>query len=167
MKNYFKKKIKNKKQKNKPAGFKLAKTVLMVLLATANSGGLAQLFSVTRAASSPALQQPQDPQVQALTLFWAMGARAGPSVMHILLGACGLRSFQVALSPVLWIWAHCPPHLLGSTRQLGGEDTGAAAAGEFPKLPPSVFFFLRKSSCSILPLHTRKGLSSHTAHLSS
>ena len=29
------------------------------------------------------------------------------------------------------------------------------------------FFFLRNSSCSILPLHTRKGLSSHTAHLSS
>ena len=28
-------------------------------------------------------------------------------------------------------------------------------------------FFLRKSSCSILLLHTRKALSSHTAHLSS
>ena len=34
-------------------------------------------------------------------------------------------------------------------------------------MPPRVFFFLRKSSCSVLPLHTRKGLSSHTAHLSS
>ena len=34
-------------------------------------------------------------------------------------------------------------------------------------MPPRVFFFLRKSSCSILPLHTRKGLSSCTAHLSS
>ena len=29
------------------------------------------------------------------------------------------------------------------------------------------FFFLRNSSCSSLPLHTRKGLSFHTAHLSS
>ena len=33
-------------------------------------------------------------------------------------------------------------------------------------MPPRVFFFLRKSFCSILPLHTRKCLSSHTAHLS-
>ena len=46
-----------------------------------------------------------------------------------------------------------------------------AAEGEFPKLLLSVsffhFFFLRNSSCSVLLLHTRKGLSSHTAHLSS
>ena len=34
-------------------------------------------------------------------------------------------------------------------------------------MPLRVFFFLRKSSCSILLLHTRKGLSSHTTHLSS
>ena len=34
----------------------------------------------------------------------------------------------------------------------GGEETGAAAAGEFPKVPLRVFFFLRKSSCSILRL---------------
>ena len=55
----------------------------------------------------------------------------------------------------------------------GEEEAGAgsAAAGEFPKvIRVSLFFhffFLRKSSCSILPVHTRKGLSSHTAHLSS
>ena len=49
---------------------------------------------------------------------------------------------------------------------MGGEDTGAAAAEEFPKVPLRVFFFLRKSSCSILPLNTRKGLSFHTAQLS-
>ena len=35
-----------------------------------------------------------------------------------------------------------------------------------PKCPQGSFSFLGKSSCSILPLHTRKGLSSHTAHLS-
>ena len=51
--------------------------------------------------------------------------------------------------------------------RLGGKETEAVGAGEFPKVPPRVFFFLEKSSCSILPLHTRKGLSSHTAHLSS
>ena len=32
----------------------------------------------------------------------------------------------------------------------GGEETGAVAAGEFPKVPLRVFFFLGKSSCSIL-----------------
>ena len=50
-----------KKQKKKPAGFKLAKPILLVFLAAANSGILAQLFSVltsTRASSRLALQQP-------------------------------------------------------------------------------------------------------------
>ena len=69
---------------------------------------------------------------------------------------------RCALSPMLPMCDRCPPSPRGSTRQLGGEETGTVAAGEFPKLPPSVFFFLRKSSCSILLLHTRKGLSSHT-----
>ena len=71
-----------------------------------------------------------------------------------------------ALYPVLWIWAGCPPHSGWSTGQPGGEATGPAAAGELPKLPLRVIYFLRKS-CSILPLRTKKGLSSHTAHLSS
>ena len=45
-----------------------------------------------------------------------------------------------------------PPHPSGSARWPGGEETRAAAAGEFSKVPPSVFFFLRKSPCSVLPL---------------
>ena len=43
-KNYFKKE--RERKKNKPAGFKLAKPVLLVFLAAANSGALAQLLSV-------------------------------------------------------------------------------------------------------------------------
>ena len=34
-----------------------------------------------------------------------------------------------------------PPTPPGSAGWPGGEETGAAAAGEFPKLPPSVSFF--------------------------
>ena len=62
IKNNYLKKLKKKKRtnkKNKPAVFKLAKPVLLVFLAAANSGSVAQLFSVltsTRAASGPALQ---------------------------------------------------------------------------------------------------------------
>ena len=53
----------------------------------------------TQAASGPALQQPLDPQVQALTLLWAMGVQAqGPSIMHALLGACDLWSLPVVFS---------------------------------------------------------------------
>ena len=69
-------KKKKKKEKMKPPGFKLAKLVLLVFLAAANSGGLAHLFSVwtsIQAASCPNLQQLLDPQVQALTLLRAMG----------------------------------------------------------------------------------------------
>ena len=74
---------------------------------------------------------------------------------------------RCSLTLVLLIWAWCPLHPRGSAGQQGGKETGAAAAGEFPTVPPRIFSFLRKSSCSILPLHTRKGLSSHTTHLSS
>ena len=85
-----------RKQKNKPAGFKLVKPFLLVFLAAANSGGLAQLFSVpssTGAASGPALQRPLDPQVQALTLLQAMDVRrTGPSLIYTLPGAFGLTS---------------------------------------------------------------------------
>ena len=42
---------------------------------------------------------------------------------------------------MLQIWARCPPHLQGNTGQQSGEETGAAAAGEFPKLHQSVFLF--------------------------
>ena len=48
----------------------------------------------------------------------------------------------------IWDAPHIPTGALG--RQPGGEETGAVAAGEFPKVPPWVFFFLGKFSCSIL-----------------
>ena len=55
------------------------------------------------------------------------------SVWEALEGACGLRLRVVCtLPPVLRIWAQYPPLPFGSTGQLDGEDTGAAAAGEFP-----------------------------------
>ena len=48
-----------------------------------------------------------------------------------------------------------------------GEETGAVAAGEFPKVPQRVFFFLRKSSCSILwlPLYKEGPVLSHSPPL--
>ena len=152
-------------------------------MAVANSGSLAQLFSIpssTGAVSSPALQQPPDPHVQALTLLRAMGVHAqglpglALSAVPLLsrlselhsphLGACGL-GVVCTLPQVLRIWAWYPPQPCESAGQPGGEETGAAAAGEFPRVPPRVFFSLRKSSCSILPLHTRNGLSSHSPPL--
>ena len=120
----------------------------------------------TQAASGPAIQRPQDPQVHTLTFLRSMGVHVGPSVICTLLSACGLKSLPLlgaldlgSLPSTPW-WEH-------QEGRLCGEETGAAAAGNFPKCPPSVFSFLRKSFCSILPLHTRQGLSSHTAHLSS
>ena len=68
---------------------------------------------------------------------------------------------------MLRIWVQYPPQPHGSTGEPGGEKTGAAAPGEFPNMPPKAFVFLTKSSCSILLLHTRKGLCSCTAHISS
>ena len=61
----------------------------------------------------------------------------------------------------------------------GGEETGTAAAGEFSKVPRRDFFFLGKSSCSILllppykegpvlshspPLQLDQGLSGSVSH---
>ena len=69
-----------------------------VLFVCSQPGGLAQLFSVppsTQAASRPALQWPPDPQVQELTLLPSMGSCTGPSVIHTLPGACGLRSLEL------------------------------------------------------------------------
>ena len=56
--------------------------------------------------------------------------------------------------PVLWIWSPYPHTSVGMQMGgwLGGEETGAVAAGKLPKVPPRVFFFLGKSSCSILQL---------------
>ena len=39
------------------------------------------------------------------------------------------------------MWAQCPSHLRVRVGRLDGEETGVAAAGEFPKLPLSVSFF--------------------------
>ena len=100
-KNYFKKE--RERKKNKPAGFKLAKPVLLVFLSAANSGGLAQLFSVADqhwAASGPALQAPGSTG-SGTHLPWGCGCVCtGPSLIHTLPSACGLRSLPVAHSPV-------------------------------------------------------------------
>ena len=87
------------------------------------------------------------------------------SLSCMLPGRC-LWSLVCTVPQVLRIWAPYPPQPRRSARQSGGEETGAAAAGESPQMPPRVFFFWGKSSCSIMLLHTRKGLSSRTAHLS-
>ena len=79
-------------------------------------------------------------------------------------GACGLSSLQDDLCQ------HFPVDKL--TPWMGGwsvgEETGAAAAGEFPTVPGGSFSFWENppaQSCG--SFCTRKGLSSHTAHLSS
>ena len=123
-------------------------------------------LSPTQAASGPALQRPLDSLILALTLLPTMGASVGPSLIRTLLDGCGLSSPELH-SPRSLDVGCCPLHPHGCTGWPGEEETGDAVVGEFPTVPPSVFFFLRQSSCSILLLHTRKGLSSHTAHLSS
>ena len=82
-------------------------------------------------------------------LLPAMGVHAEPSLIRTLSGACGLTS----LLDEVWTLPgeHSPWSLRTLHRWLGGEETGAVAAGEFPKVPPRVFFFLGKS-CSILQL---------------
>ena len=54
---------------------------------------------------------------------------------------CGLRSLRYTFSLVPWIWARWPTHPCGSTGWPGGDETGTAAAREFPKLPQSTSFF--------------------------
>ena len=151
----------------------LAKPVLLVFLATANSGGLAQLFPIP--VQQLAILQPSSPVAPSPT-----GSGTYPPQGY----ACG--DFSSAYSPWCLRFGldvpHTPTGGVGGIELLGGEETGAAAAGEFPKLPPRVslslslslsfffffhFFFLRNSSCSILLLHTREGLTFHRDHLSS
>ena len=97
IKNYLKK-------KNPPAGFKLAKPVLLVFLAAANSGGLAKLFSIPDQHSGslqPCSTAVPDPQVQACTLLGAMGVHVCPSEVHTLpdaLDVC-VEALQDAHSP--------------------------------------------------------------------
>ena len=82
-------------------------------------------------------------------------------------GSCSLSSLQDEVRALPGSWAHS--RLLGTLprvvpvvsapsemrcaqspdRWWGGEGTGAVAAGEFPKVPQRVFFFLGK----ILPLY--------------
>ena len=81
---------------------------------------------------------------------------------------CSCRAFLDSHSPC-FLWSQFPPnevwtlpggcahspvewHTTWTGWWPGGEEAGAVAAGEFPKVPPRVFFFLGKSSCSILQL---------------
>ena len=141
-------------------------------LTAANSGGLAQLFSIPDQHSGSLWPiSPVSPGPIGSCMHPPPGcgcACTGPSMIHTLLCACGLRFLQLTLSPCFGFGLAAPHTSLGALGgQQGREETGAAAAGEFPQVSLRVFFFLAKSSCSILPLHKRKGLSSHTAHLSS
>ena len=84
----------------------MAKTVLLVFW-----------LQPTQAASSPALQQPPDPQVQALTLLGAMDSSPVPSVVHTLpdaLDVC-VEALQDAHSPwCFWFGLDAPYTLEGA-----------------------------------------------------
>ena len=99
------------------AGFKLTQPVLLVYLDSADSVGLVQLFSVqisTRLASSPALQQPLVPQVQACTLLGALGVLCVHSPWCL---GCFLRSLRGLHFPwclIFWLDApHTPADVPG------------------------------------------------------
>ena len=87
-----------------------------------------------------------------------MDVRAGPSVVCTLLGALDVVSgpSKVRTLPGASDVGSVSPTPLQESPEAGGEEAGAAAAGEFPKLSPSVSFFhfsfSRISSCSILTL---------------
>ena len=68
---------------------------------------------------------------------------SGPSEVRTLPGASDVISgpSEVCTLPSASDVGLVPPHPCGSTGWLGGEEAGAAAAGEFPKLPLSVSFF--------------------------
>ena len=85
-------------------------------------------------------------------LLWAMVVRAEPSLIHTLPGACGLSSllYELWTLPGQYTQSLVGAHTPWRGGWPGGEETGAVAAGEFPKVLPRVFFFLEKSSCSIL-----------------
>ena len=77
------------------------------------------------------------------TLSGALDVVSAPSEVLTLSGASdvGPDALRCVYSSVPRIWSQFPPNLLGSARWLGREEGVAAAAGEFSKLPPSVFFF--------------------------
>ena len=132
------------RERNKPAGFKLAKSVLLVFLAAANSGGLAQLFSVSNQHSGSLR-----PSSTAAPGSTGSGTHPALGYGFVLRAFCDVYSPlclwaqgppRCELSPVLQMWVGCPPHSWGSDGQPGGEETGAVAAGHFPKLYFNVIF---------------------------
>ena len=78
-----------------------------------------------------------------------------------------LEAFRGVHSPWCFGFGLDVPHTpTGAPGQQGGEDTRAAAAGEFPKMPLRVFFFfLGKSSCSILPPYKEGPVLLHSSPL--
>ena len=95
------------------------------------------------------------------------GVHAGPSAVCTLPGAldvCPRGPPRWAFSPVPQMWAQCPPHPHRSARWLGREEARAVAAGEFPKLPPSVFF-LTFSFWEIPPAHSCRSIQGRTCPL--
>ena len=142
---------------------------------------------------SPALWQPWVPQVQARTLPRAVCVWGLLCCILILVPRMWSQvPLRCILCLVSWMWSQVSLHGVDSHQclrfGLDAPNTPAGVPGSrvergvelmlqkncpnFPRVSLFCFaflhfFFLRKSSCSILPLHTRKGLSSHTAHLSS
>ena len=137
----------------------------LVSLFSVPDGHLASLQPSSPAASGPTGSGAHSPQGYRCE-HGAFRGTHFPRCLRCGLGPCWCT---LSLGPPAWAWGL--PHHCGNTTRLGWEEAGEAAAGEFPKLPLSVSFFhsffLRNFSCSILPLHTRKSWSSHTAHLSS
>ena len=131
-----------RKQKNKPAGFKLVKPFLLVFLAAANSGGLAQVFSIpTSILAAPRLTGSGTHPPP------GCGCQGGAFCYLHLLGACGLSPPPWGVQfPGCWGFGlTTPPHFPGMTR-LAARWRGywTCAAGELPKVPPNVFSFWEK-----------------------
>ena len=91
-----------------------------------------------------------------------------------LVGAFGLRSSLVVYSPHphpashLGLITPTPPQEREMSWWPNGEEIGAVAEGEFPKVPRGSFSFWENPPAqSFASLCTRKSLSSHSAHLSS
>ena len=98
--------------------------------------------------STPAASSPAQPSSSSQTHrfrhspFLELWVHAGPSVVCTLLGASYTqRPSEVHTFPGASNLGLMPyHHPCGSTGRPGEEETGAAVAADFPKLPPSVFF---------------------------
>ena len=109
-------KKKPKTKKNKPAGFKLAKQVLLVFLAAANSWGPAKLFSILT--SRPALGQPP------------VQLSSGPRT----------HRFRRSPSSGLWVCTHrafCDPVGTHGLRTTGGVHSPSSCPPGFRFLLPA------------------------------